>query len=123
MMPALRKVCTLVAPAAALAFVFAASTSAEEPIIPPSIAKISPAGMQRGTTATFTIEGRNLSDADEVIFDAPGMIGKVMLEQRDQVAIDQIQSARDLKEMEGVAGISRPRRRLFPGGGSQARSL
>jgi hypothetical protein len=25
--------------------------------------------------------------------------------------------------MEGVAGISRPRRRLFPGGGSKARSL
>jgi len=25
--------------------------------------------------------------------------------------------------MEGVAGISRPRRRLFPGGGLKARSL
>jgi len=28
-----------------------------------------------------------------------------------------------IEEMEGVAGISRPRRRLFPGGGSKARSL
>ncbi len=29
---------------------------------------------------------------------------------------------RIMNEMEGVAGISRPRRRLFPGGGSKARS-
>jgi hypothetical protein len=46
-------------------------------MIPPSVASISPAGMERGSTANFTIEGRNLSDATEVIFDAPGMSGKV----------------------------------------------
>ena len=34
---------------------------AEEPIIPPSISKIWPAGMERGSTATFTVDGRNLS--------------------------------------------------------------
>jgi hypothetical protein len=28
-----------------------------------------------------------------------------------------------IEQMEGVAGISRPRRRLFPGGGSKTRSL
>ncbi|HMD20175.1 MAG TPA: hypothetical protein VKH40_07625 [Alloacidobacterium sp.] len=50
---------------------------AEEPIIPPSISKISPAGMERGTTATFSVEGRNLSDAREVIFDVPGVTGKL----------------------------------------------
>src|SRR5277367_4672037 len=50
---------------------------AEEPIIPPSISKISPAGMERGTTATFSVEGRNLSDAREVIFDVPGISGKL----------------------------------------------
>ena len=50
---------------------------AEEPMIPPSVASISPAGMERGSTANFTIEGRNLSGATEVIFDAPGMSGKV----------------------------------------------
>jgi len=33
--------------------------------------------MERGTTATFNIEGRNLSDAEEVIFDAPGISAKV----------------------------------------------
>jgi hypothetical protein len=50
---------------------------AVEPIIPPTVAKISPAGMERGNTATFTIEGRSLSDATAVIFDAPGLSGKV----------------------------------------------
>ena len=49
----------------------------DEPIIPPSVSKISPAGMERGKTVAFTIEGRNLADATEVIFDAAGMSGKV----------------------------------------------
>lgn len=48
-----------------------------EPIIPPTVSSISPAGMQRGTTATFAVEGRNLAGATEVVFDAPGITGKV----------------------------------------------
>ena len=48
-----------------------------EPIIPPAVLSISPAGMQRGTSATFTVEGRNLAGATEVIFDSPGIIGKL----------------------------------------------
>jgi hypothetical protein len=32
--------------------------------------------MQRGTTATFTLEGRNFSDLKEVIFDVPGITAK-----------------------------------------------
>lgn len=48
-----------------------------EPIIPPEVLNISPAGMQRGTTATFAIQGRNLAGATEVIFDAPGIVGKL----------------------------------------------
>jgi hypothetical protein len=51
---------------------------AEEPIIPPSISKISPAGMERGSTATFTVEGRNLSDAKAIIFDVSGLSGKLI---------------------------------------------
>lgn len=51
---------------------------AEEPIIPPNISKISPAGMERGSTATFIVEGRNLSDAKAVIFDVSGVSGKLM---------------------------------------------
>src|ERR1700678_1373842 len=58
--------------------VFALPLRADEPIIPPSISKIQPAGMQRGSTVTFTMEGRNLTDASEVIFDASGMTGKVI---------------------------------------------
>lgn len=47
------------------------------PLIPPSVAKISPAGMKRGSSATFSIEGRSLTDATGVIFDAPGLSGRV----------------------------------------------
>jgi len=64
-------------PSFALGLAFVLPAYADGPIIPPTVATISPAGMERGTTATFTIEGRNLSDATEVIFDATGMSGKV----------------------------------------------
>ncbi len=50
---------------------------AEEPIIPPSLSKIWPVGMERGSTATFTLDGRNLTDAKAVIFDAPGITAKI----------------------------------------------
>jgi hypothetical protein len=50
---------------------------AEEPIIPPSLSKIWPAGMERGSTATFKVDGRNLTGAKEVIFDAPGITGEI----------------------------------------------
>src|SRR3954451_1032798 len=50
---------------------------AQAPMIPPVIAGISPAGLERGSTELFAIEGRSLSDAGAVIFDAPGLSGKV----------------------------------------------
>lgn len=50
---------------------------ADEPIIPPTISKVWPAGMERGTTATFTLDGRNLAGASDVIFDAPGITAHV----------------------------------------------
>jgi len=46
-------------------------------IIPPTISKIQPAGMERGRTVTFTIEGRSLSDAKDVLFDSPGIKAKI----------------------------------------------
>ena len=49
---------------------------AQQAIIPPAINRIWPAGMERGTTATFTLEGRNLTGAT-VLFDVPGLSGKV----------------------------------------------
>ena len=50
---------------------------ADDPIIPPTISKVWPAGMQRGRTATFTIDGRSLSGAKDVVFDSPGITAKV----------------------------------------------
>ncbi|MGA8593173.1 MAG: hypothetical protein WB676_00370 [Bryobacteraceae bacterium] len=50
---------------------------ADGPIIPPSVSKIWPAGMERGHTATFTIDGRNLSGAKGVIFDSPGIAATI----------------------------------------------
>ena len=50
---------------------------ADEQIIPPTISKVWPAGMQRGRTATFTIDGRSLAGAKEVLFDAPGIRAQI----------------------------------------------
>ena len=49
----------------ALGLALCVAPARREPMIPPTVAKISPAGMKRGTTVTFTIEGRNLSGATE----------------------------------------------------------
>ena len=56
---------------------FALSLRADERVIPPEINKVWPVGMQRGTAATVTLTGRNLSDIEAVIFDAPGITTKV----------------------------------------------
>ena len=61
----------------ALECVLALSSRAEGPNIPPTVSKIWPAGLERGSSATFAIEGRNLAGATEVVFDAPGISGKV----------------------------------------------
>src|SRR5579863_6916354 len=66
----------IVVPLCALGLALCAG--AEAPMIPPTIARIAPAGMERGQTGTFTIDGRSLSDASEVIFDTPGLSGKVI---------------------------------------------
>ncbi len=40
---------------------------------PPVLFSVTPYGMQRGTTATFTVDGANIASADRVIFSAPGL--------------------------------------------------
>ena len=60
-----------------LAAAFAAPLRADERVIPPVVAKIWPVGLQRGTTETFTLDGRNLSGIKAVIFDSPGITAKV----------------------------------------------
>ena len=52
--------------------------SADEPVIPPTLSRIWPVGLQRGTTRTFTVEGRNLQNTSAVLFDAPGLSAKVI---------------------------------------------
>src|SRR5207249_11298559 len=51
--------------------------NAQQPTIPPTINSVWPKGLARGATATFTVEGRNLTAA-KVLFDSPGINGKVL---------------------------------------------
>ena len=60
----------------ALGAAVASPVRADERVIPPAITKVWPMGMQRGTTVTFNLDGRNLSDIKAVIFDSPGITAK-----------------------------------------------
>src|SRR3989441_4978823 len=51
--------------------------NAQQPTIPPTINSVWPKGLERGATATFTVEGRTLTAA-KVLFDSPGINGKVL---------------------------------------------
>ena len=92
------------APVAAIGFVLLPLGHAEEPIIPPSIAWISPAGMERGKTTTFTIEGRNLSDATDVIFDAPGLTGKLT---GITAVPEELRKARAGEDLEAIVAVGK----------------
>jgi hypothetical protein len=52
--------------------------AAESPTIPPSIDRVWPAGIQRGTTAMAMIEGRNLEGAQALLFGFEGIRGRVL---------------------------------------------
>ncbi len=56
----------------------AVDLSAQLPTIPPSIYRVSPIGVGRGSTAVLTIEGRTLAGAQAVLFDSPGLAAKVL---------------------------------------------
>jgi len=45
---------------------------------PPTISFTSPAGMQRGTSGIFLIEGTGLADASEIVFSEPGLTGRIL---------------------------------------------
>src|SRR5262245_54493267 len=45
---------------------------------PPTVSFTSPAGMQRGTSGTFLIEGTGLEGASEIVFSEPGLTGKIL---------------------------------------------
>ncbi len=48
------------------------------PIIPPTVSRVTPPGVMRGSTVTLTLEGRNLAGAETVLFDAPGLVGRIL---------------------------------------------
>jgi hypothetical protein len=45
---------------------------------PPTVNFTTPPGIQRGTTATFVIEGTDLSGANDIVFSEPGLKGKIL---------------------------------------------
>jgi hypothetical protein len=50
---------------------------AQQPTIPPTLDSVWPKGLERGATATFTLDGRNLTGA-KVLFDSGGLTGKIL---------------------------------------------
>lgn len=57
---------------------FGASSSAQAQTAPPAVTFFTPRGMERGTTATVTIEGINLGGASQIIFSDPRVTGKIL---------------------------------------------
>src|SRR5690349_21307512 len=56
----------------------ALTLAAQSPVIPPSIDRVWPVGMKRDSTAVVTLEGRNLSGIQEVIFGIQGLKARVL---------------------------------------------
>jgi hypothetical protein len=44
---------------------------------PPVLTTVTPYGLQRGTTVTLTLEGANIANTDQVVFDVPGLTASV----------------------------------------------
>lgn len=63
---------------------FAAILAAEEPhptgnrTTPPTINVVAPRGIARGTTVEMTVEGLNLANAQGIVFDQPGIKGRIV---------------------------------------------
>ena len=45
---------------------------------PPTVTFTTPAGIQRGTTGTFVIEGTDLAGTTGMVFSEPGLTGKIL---------------------------------------------
>ena len=54
------------------------SLLAQQPTIPPEVTHVSPLGVMRGSTGTLTLEGRNLTGAQAILFEASGLSAKVV---------------------------------------------
>jgi len=66
------------------ALLFATSLAAEDShptgnrTTPPTITVVAPRGVARGTTVEMTVEGLNLANAHAILFDQPGVKGKIL---------------------------------------------
>ncbi len=58
---------------------FAMATTAQAQVAQPYITTTSPMGAIRGTTATFTVDGYNLADAGEVLWNRSGITSRIVL--------------------------------------------
>ena len=63
---------------AALGMFLAAAATAGAQVRPPVIANAAPYGVQRGTTASVTVDGTNLGDADAVLFSDAGLSARIV---------------------------------------------
>jgi len=61
---------------------FAQSVKTDHPTgnrtTPPTISSITPRGISRGTTVEMTVEGLNLAGAEAILFDEPGVKGRII---------------------------------------------
>lgn len=59
--------------------VLACTAIAQAQIAPPYLTSVSPSGVRRGGRAVLTIEGYNLNEASEVLWNKPGITGNIIL--------------------------------------------
>jgi hypothetical protein len=57
----------------------ALATLAQAQVAPPYLTTVSPTGAKRGGKTVLTVEGYNLSDASEVLWNKPGITGSIVL--------------------------------------------
>lgn len=53
-------------------------TAAWAQMRPPTITSVTPHGAKRGTTVTLTVNGTNLGEANQILFDTSGLSGKIL---------------------------------------------
>ena len=55
-----------------------AYSMAKGPTVSPDITRVAPRGTRQGSTVTVIVQGRNLADAQGVLFSDPGLQGRVL---------------------------------------------
>jgi hypothetical protein len=60
------------------AWALLAATGAAAQVRPASVGRVTPPGVQQGSTITLSLEGTNLADARAVLFDDPALTGRIV---------------------------------------------